>query len=168
MKPFGYLQTKPTFLCREYPPHLIAFFHFHKFTFGPRFRAHFGIRVLNSGFDARHLNGPSIEHAGVYGDDDETVRCCIQALTELLIRDGLPWVQGWLDPQRLLSASDSPLQKKEREDLRAALDQPDVQRVAASYRLFGVEPPNKSAPPNGGPAEHPCNSRVGGGPPSVS
>src|ERR1017187_4079979 len=108
MKPFGYSQTKPTFLCREYPPHLIAFFHFHKFTYGPYIRVHFGIRVLNSKFDAHHLNGPSIERAGEYCDDDESVSHCIQMLTELLIRDGLPWVESWLDPQRLISASDSP------------------------------------------------------------
>jgi len=143
MKPFGYFQTKPTFLCRAYPPHLIAFFHFHKFTFGPRFRVHSGIRVLNSAFEARHLNGPSTEHAGVYGDDDESVSRCIQALTELLIRDGLPWVESWLDPQRLISASDSPLHKDEREDLRSALGGPDMQRVVASYRLFEVGTPNK-------------------------
>jgi hypothetical protein len=150
MKPFGYLQTKPTFLCREYPPHLIAFFHFHKFTFGPRFRVHFGIRVLNSAFEAHHLNGPSIEHAGVYGDDDESVSGCIQMLTELLIRDGLPWVESWLDPQRLISAADSPLQKDERDDLRSALERPDSQRVAVSYELFGVEPSNPQGGANRG------------------
>ena len=141
MKPFGYVQGKPTFLCRAYPPHLIAFFHFHKFTFGPRFRVQFGVRVLNSGFEALGLNGTSLEHAGVYGEEDESVKCCIQMLTELLIREGLPWVESWLDTQKLLRAGDSPLSERDKVALRSALEgQTNPEHVALSCRLSGISP----------------------------
>jgi len=148
MKPFGYVQGKPTFLCRAYPPHLIAFFHFHKFSFGPRFRVQFGIRVVNSGFDALGLNGTSIEHAGVYAEDDESVSRCVQMLTELLIRDGLPWAESWLDTQKLLMDADSPISERDCAELRNALEgHINPEHIALSYRLSGISPPNKSPEP---------------------
>ncbi|PYL97665.1 MAG: hypothetical protein DMF18_01860 [Verrucomicrobia bacterium] len=52
MKPFGYALTKPTFICREYP-HLIAFFHFHKFTFGPQSASILAFACLTARFRLR-------------------------------------------------------------------------------------------------------------------
>lgn len=121
MRPFGYKLTKPTYICSEYP-HVAAFFHFHKYTFGPLFRVHFGIRVLNSSFQAAHLNGPSVD-GGRYADDTQSVQESTRALTELLIRDGLPWVEQWLPEDRLLSDSESPLSEEDRILLAAALEE---------------------------------------------
>jgi hypothetical protein len=147
MKPFGYSLTKPMFLCREYP-HLIAFFCFHKRRIGPCIRVHFGIRVLGSSFDAQHLNGPCINKAGEYGEDDASLDCCAQTLTELLIRDGLPWIESWLDPQKLILESDSPLSQTDKATLRRALEgESDPEHVALSYRLFGMSPPNTALEP---------------------
>jgi len=135
MGPFGYALTKPTFICREYP-HTVAFFHFHKFAFGPQFRVHFGIRVLNSALPAPHLNGPSFS-AGTYRDDEQSTRDCIQTLTELLIRDGLPWIERWMSPEKLVSDSDTPLCEADKVSLRRALTSgPDADHVALSSALL--------------------------------
>ena len=139
MKPFGYTLTKPTFLCREYP-RIIAFFHFHKFSFAPSFRVHFRIRVLNSSFVARHLNGPSFEDAEEYGEDDKSVSHYAQKLTELLIREGIPWVEDWLSPERLVAESRSPLTQDEKSNLLNALSgQANPEYISLSYRLFGIK-----------------------------
>jgi hypothetical protein len=138
LRPFGHELTKPTFICREYP-HLVAFFHFHKFTFGPRFRVHFGIRVLNSDVPAPHLNGPSFS-AGQYRDDDRSMRDCMQTLTELLIREGLPWIDSWISPERLGSDSDTPLCEDDKVSLRSALASgPDADHVALSSSLLRLD-----------------------------
>jgi hypothetical protein len=143
MKPFGYALTKPTFICREYP-HLIAFFHFHKFTFGPQFRVHFGIRVLNSAFPAPALNGP-MPSAGAYREDEQSVRDCIQKLTEMLIRDGLPWVESWLAPEKLISDTASPLSEDDKASLCSALKEgPDSEHLSLSYALLGIKSPNQA------------------------
>ena len=139
MKPFGYTLTKPTFICRAYP-HLIAFFHFHKFSFAPRFRLHVGIRVLNSDFRAPHLNGPTFDDVGEYGEDDESMWNCVQKLTELLISEGLSWVDSWLVPEKLISYSGSPLSEEDKASLRSAIKTgPDPNRVALSYSLLGIK-----------------------------
>jgi hypothetical protein len=140
MKPFGYTLTKPTFLCREYPQ-IIAFFHFHKFSFGPYFRVHFGIRVLNSSFVAQHLNGPHFEDAYEYSENEESVSRLAQKLTELLIREGIPWVEEWLRPERLVADSQSPLAQDEKSSLVSALrGQLNPEHISLSYRLFGIKP----------------------------
>ena len=138
MRPFGYALTKPTFVCREYP-HLAAFFHFHKYTFGPKFRVHFGLRVLNSAFPAPALNGPML-NGGDYTDSEQSVRNCVQRLTELLIGDGLPWVEQWLAPQKLISDSGSPLSEDDRASLRAALDKKaDADCILLSRTLLRLD-----------------------------
>lgn len=146
MGPFGYALTKPTYICREYP-YLIAFFHFHKFTFGPQFRVHFGLRVLNSGFPAPHLNGSSFA-TDAYRADEKSVRDCIQTLTEMVIRDGLPWVESWLAPEKLVSDSASPLCEDDKASLRRALDTgPDSEHLILSYTLLGIKSPNQTLQP---------------------
>jgi hypothetical protein len=139
MKPFGYTLTKPTFICNAYPQ-LVAFFHFHKYSFAPRFRVHFGIRVLNSDFRALHLNGPSSDEGTGYGEDDQSVSTCAQKMTELVINEGLSWVESWLLPEKLISGSGSPLSEEARASLRSAIEKgPDPKRVALSYKLLGIK-----------------------------
>jgi hypothetical protein len=138
LKPFGYALTKPTFICRTYP-NLIAFFHFHKFSSAPRFRLHLGIRILNSDFKAPHLNGPTFDQIEGYAEDDESVRNCVQKLTELLISEGLSWIESWLVPEKLFSDSRSPLSEEDKRSLRNAMKTgPDPKRVSASYDLLGI------------------------------
>jgi hypothetical protein len=138
LRPFGYQHTKPTFICREYP-HLSGFFHFHKYTFGPAFRVHFGIRVLNSAFPAAHLNGPSLD-GGHYADDEQSVRERIQLLSELLIRDGLSWVEHWLSGERLISDPESPLSEDDKLLLSAALEKgPDPANLQISRGVLRLD-----------------------------
>jgi hypothetical protein len=112
---------------------------------------HFGIRVLSSSFDAQHLNGPCITDAGWYGEDDASVGRCAQALTALLIREGLPWIESWLDPQKLTSDSGSPLTEADRASLRSALEgKLEPEHVALSHNLFGMTPPNPASAVDGG------------------
>jgi hypothetical protein len=62
-------------------------------------------------------------------------------LTELLIRDGLPWVESWLDTEKLLRDSDSPLSERDRVALRSALEgQINPEHITLSYRLSGISP----------------------------
>jgi hypothetical protein len=53
-----FVRTKPTFFTWV-GDHVIEFVHLHKFTKGPSFRVHLGIRVINDSFDACALNGPT-------------------------------------------------------------------------------------------------------------
>ena len=139
MEPFGYALTKPTFICKEFPQ-LIGFFHFHKFSFAPSFQLHFGIRLLNSDFPAPHLNGPSFHNLPDYSEDDESVRNCVQKLTELLINEGLSWVEDWVAPEKLISDNRSPLSEHDKAGLKRAVEiGADPKRVALSYRLLGIK-----------------------------
>jgi hypothetical protein len=54
------------------------FFHFHKFTFGLRFRIHLGVRIMNDTFVALALNGPMHEHADRYSEHEEDIQHRIQ------------------------------------------------------------------------------------------
>lgn len=138
MTPFGYALTKSTFISRAHP-FLIAFFHFHKFTFAPSLRLHFGIRVLNSEFPAPELNGPSFSDLPGYSDDDQSVQNCVQKLTEFLISEGLTWTESWLVPEKLISDMRSPLSNEDKASLAAAVKiGPDPKRVALSCRLLGI------------------------------
>jgi hypothetical protein len=99
-----------------------------------------GIRVLNSDFQAPHLNGPTFDQMGEYGEDDESVRNYVQKLTELLISEGLSWIENWLTPEKLISDSGSPLSKEDKASLRSAIKiGPDPKRVALSYSLLGIK-----------------------------
>jgi hypothetical protein len=101
---------------------------------------HFGIRVLNSDCRALHLNGPSFDDVTGYGEDDQSVSTCVQKMTELVINEGLSWVESWLLPEKLISGSGSPLSEEDRASLRSAIETgPDPKRVALSYRLLGME-----------------------------
>lgn len=116
----GFRQTKPTFLIR---PGDIAtgFFHFHKFTFGPCFRIHLGVRVMNGTFDALALNGPIHEHAGQYSEQDKDIKQCIRNMVAYCREQGLPWLQRWSDPRALLKSHGSPLSPEDQRAVSNAL-----------------------------------------------
>jgi hypothetical protein len=134
----GFHQTKPTFLIR--PGDLVTpFFHFHKFTFGPRFRIHLGVRVMNDPFVALALNGPSLEHAGMYSEREDDVQRCIEEMVSYCGTEGLPWLERWSDPKALLEAQGSPLRSDEQQALSNALaGRLNVQAIALSEALLGL------------------------------
>lgn len=120
LEDLGFRQTKPTFVIR--PGDIVAaFFHFHKFTFGPYFRIHLGVRVMNDTFVALALNGPSHEHAGQYSEREEDIQQCIRNMVTYCRTEGLPWLLRWSDPKTLLAAQDSPLHAEDRPALSNAL-----------------------------------------------
>jgi hypothetical protein len=125
LRDVGFHQTKPTFVIR--PGDLVTpFFHFHKFTFGPYFRIHLGVRVMNDTFVALALNGPSHEH-------------CIQEMVSYCRTEGLPWLERWSDPKALLEAQDSPLRSEDQQALSNALaGRFNVQAIALSESLLGT------------------------------
>jgi hypothetical protein len=134
----GFRQTKPTFVIR--PGDIVTpFFHFHKFTFGPYFRIHLGVRVMNDTFVALALNGPSHEHAGQYSENEEDIRQCVQVMATYCRAQGLPWLERWSDPKELLTAKDTPLHPEDREALSNALSgRLNVRAIALSESLLGL------------------------------
>jgi hypothetical protein len=134
----GFRQTKPTFVIRS--GHIVtAFFHFHKFTFGPHFRIHLGVRVMNDTFDALALNGPSHEHAGQYSECEEDIRQCIRNMVAYCRTEGLPWLRRWSDPKTLLAEQDSPLHAEDQQALSNALaGRSNLAAIALSESLLGL------------------------------
>ena len=57
LAPFGLARTKPTYWTRPRES-VVEFVHLHLYTFGPVFRIHLGIHVLNDPRDFVALNGP--------------------------------------------------------------------------------------------------------------
>jgi hypothetical protein len=134
----GFRQTKPTFVIR--PGELLTpFFHFHKFTFGPRFRVHLGVRVMNDAFVALALNGPSLEHAGQYSEREEDIQQCIQKMVGYCRTEGLSWLERWSDPKTLLEAQGSPLHAEDQQALSNALaGRVNLAAIALSESLLGL------------------------------
>lgn len=112
----GFLHTRPTYLVRPLGP-FAQFVHFHKFTFGPHFRVHLGVRVMNGPFDAVALNGPSFEHAGSFDSLEDETLACTKQLISLIEKKGLGWFAVFATADALLSSS-SPLRSEDREALR--------------------------------------------------
>jgi hypothetical protein len=134
----GFLHSKPTWLVRPLDG-FAQFVHFHKFTFGPRFRVHLGIRVMNDPFEAVALNGPSFEHAGRYEADEEETLACTRTLIVLIERDGLPWLSALSDIDGLLQSPRSPLKDRDRQALTDDLaGKQDEARWQVSERLLGL------------------------------
>jgi hypothetical protein len=121
--------------------------HLHLFTFGPLFRVHCGIRVLNDAFDAAALNGPSSDdfrtnpqdtYSLGFADDDASVAKCANEIARFASDVAEPWFERFGDVV-LLVKPDSPLDEQERHSLEQALSgQADLARVEASKQLLGV------------------------------
>ena len=141
----GFRQTKPTFVIR--PGDIVTgFFHFHKFTSGPYFRIHLGVRVMNDTFVALALNGPSHEHAGQYSEREDDIQECVRVMATYCRAQGLPWLERWSDPKALLAAKDTPLHPEDREALSNALSgRLNVQAIGLSESLLGLRSGKTSA-----------------------
>lgn len=118
LKPYGFTRTKATFYTRVLNDR-IEFVHLHKFTFGPRFRAHIGIRFLCDEFEAVALNGPDSDiyrynniYTLEYSEDEESLDPCAAEILAFVIEAGFPWFKKWRDKNLLLNSESSPLTEK--------------------------------------------------------
>ena len=127
----GFLHAKPTFIVRPFEG-FAQFVHFHKFTFGPHFRVHMGVRVMNDPFVAVALNGPSFERAGTYGPDEERSLQCTRQLIALVEKEGLSWFSELSTVEGLLKSSKTPLRERDR---KALLDDMHGRKNEVSWQI---------------------------------
>jgi len=140
LKEIGFLRTKPSFFTRV-RPYWIEFGYLHKFTFGPYFRVHLGIRILNDQNQNISLNGPDSDsirsilyHFPVslfldqmkydfkYGESLQSIDKCAQDMFIFWKKIGLPWFGKWRDSNRLIKSKKSPLSQKEKELLQLLIN----------------------------------------------
>jgi len=63
----------------------------------------------------------------------------------MLIRDGLPWVESWLAPEKLISDTASPLSEDDKASLSSALKEGSAsEQLSLSYALLGIKSPNQA------------------------
>jgi len=116
LKEYGFSRTKKTFYTRVLDDR-IEFVHIHKFTFGPLFRVHIGIRFLCDEFDAVALNGPDSDSyryknknvSMKYWLEEETLDRCANKILAYIKEVGLLWLEKWRNVDLLLTSADSPL-----------------------------------------------------------
>lgn len=142
----GFQRTKPTFFTRP-GRYVLEFVHVHKYTFGPAFRVHLGVRVRTDYFAAAHLNGPSSDGIADPESPDRRLydfdftateanrESCAEAMHQYVATDGQCWFASIENPAALLS-TDSPLAQSARVALQRELEQvstpcvsEDAQRV---------------------------------------
>ena len=145
----GFRRTKPTYFVRRRGV-LVEFLHVHKYSFGPKFRMHMGLRVVTSPKDSTTLNGPASDNWRPTGStgcgrhyelrfhrSDESVERCAQELAAFAVEVAEPWFQRWLDPVSLLGA-ESPLSVSEQLLLREALKAGATEASAATVASLGA------------------------------
>ena len=131
---------RSTFFFRE-AGELIQFLHLHKYTFGPYFRMHVCVRVLNdptsvcvlAGTDDVQLANDRVDF--VYGSDLVSLQACAEAMARFVADFAEPWFVSW--PSEALLSDISFL----RSYVRAALAEhvagmPDEENVRISRALF--------------------------------
>jgi hypothetical protein len=150
LAPLGFTRTKPSFFTR--PGDLVVeFIHIHKYTFGPTFRLHLGIRVLNDAKeDGMHLNGPQID--GVlnaatsrytarfeYGQDAESIAACAALMAETVRLQAEPWFASMRPARQLLESTKSPLSRQSKDALRIAMSGTfNAEAIAISRSRLGL------------------------------
>jgi Domain of unknown function (DUF4304) len=136
LRPLGFERTKPTFFTRQ-GKYVVEFVHLHKYTFGPMFRVHLGVRVRSDQFPAVALNGPAFDTllgGGAVGasrrfefrSDPDAVATCAELLRELIATTGEEWFHEFNKPAGLLSADTSPLSFEAIAALRVAVNGPET------------------------------------------
>ncbi|MBX9902318.1 MAG: DUF4304 domain-containing protein [Burkholderiaceae bacterium] len=149
LKPLGFERTKPTFFTRS-GRYVLEFVHVHKFTFGPEFRVHFGVRVRSDELAGAHLNGPdsgSIAHPEApnrrrynfsFTSSSPSWELCAEAMLECVSVEGLRWFESFTNPIMLLS-SNSPLSAPAMTALKRELEEPSgAQASEATRRALNV------------------------------
>ena len=149
LQPLGFERTKPTFFVRPGNV-LLEFVHVHKYTFGPRFRLHLGVRVRFDQFVAQALNGPAFDGApgtnepGAqarfnYRSDVETIAACAEAMAQTVKTAGNQWFDAMSNPEQLLSIYRSPTTPISIDTMELALNDPRaVVTSPETRRAFNV------------------------------
>ena len=149
LAPLGFQRAKSTFFIRRHQ-WVVEFIHLHKYRFGPFYRVHLGIRVLNDVFSAPALNGPD-SHAYTstespngtqykldFGPDQASIERCSAEIHRWCSEVGVPWFFQFHDSHALLTDAASPLGENEKARLRLAIaGESDPDAVSASSLLFG-------------------------------
>jgi hypothetical protein len=150
LAPIGFQRAKSTFFARRRQL-VVELVHLHKYRFGPCYRIHLGIRVLNDVFPALALNGPD-SHAYIranspngseyvlgFGPDQASIDFCAEEILRWCSEVGVPWFNRFHDPHALLNDDASPLGQHEKARLRLAIGgNSDPDAVSASLLLFGI------------------------------
>jgi len=149
LQPLGFERTKPTFFVRPGKV-VLEFVHVHKYTFGPRFRLHLGVRIRFDQYVAQALNGPAFDgtpgasqpSARIrfnYRSDVETIAACAEAMAQTVETAGTLWFRAMSNPEQLLSIYRSPTTSISVDAMKLALKDPGA--VATSdetRRAFNV------------------------------
>lgn len=129
-----------TFFSRE-SGEVIQFLHLHKYTFGPFFRMHICIRVLNEAKVPCNLSGTSDQALAEqppkfeYGTDVATVQGCADMMADFVESHAEPWFKTWSNEALLSEASF--LRPAVRASLAAHIaGQADEANILASRALF--------------------------------
>jgi hypothetical protein len=146
LKEHGFLRTKSTFYTRLCDDR-IEFIHLHKFTFGPIFRVHIGIRFLCDCFDSVTLNGPDSdryrynkEYSMRFWKEEETLDRCANDILNFVKTIGFDWFDKWKDNNFLLNSSESPLETNLMEqylNMKSELINKGI--CSKSYELLGIK-----------------------------
>ncbi len=135
VKPLGFTR-KSTWFARE-SDLVVQFMYIHKYSFGPYFRLHYGIRVLNDMRTVVALNGPTESQDLEFGVDDDSLEDCAEAMFSLVTTR----VESWFENQTvdILLEADSCLYPHERDALRTAMEgKMDNEAVGRSRELLGL------------------------------
>ncbi|WP_444921578.1 hypothetical protein ACJJID_03965 [Microbulbifer sp. CnH-101-G] len=140
IKKFGFSRIKPKFFVRE-SGLIVEFLHIHKYTFGPCFRMHICIRVLNESLDYIALAGPTERELSEdarfdYGGEIDSVEHCAKVMSDFVVHYAEPWFLKWSD-RTLLLEHNSPLYDDQKIALEAALKGESIsQNVEMSKSLL--------------------------------
>lgn len=143
LRPIGFERTKPTFFTRS-GRFVLEFIHVHKFTFGPSFRVHLGVRVRSDEFAAAALNGPhsdeivdpttSNPYEFSFSTSSADLALCSSAIATFVVTQGLPWLSALDDLTKLLLPESSPLTTSAIAALAREVEDPTVAVASAATR----------------------------------
>jgi hypothetical protein len=133
--PLGFSRTKPTYFTRI-RLYWVEFGHLHKFTFGPYFRIHFGIRIIADNSQSVVLNGPDSDRIRdwryflsnhqkydfKYNSTPGSIDKCVKDMVAFWNEVGEPWFKKWQDPKKLINSKNFPLSLAAKKSLSEALE----------------------------------------------
>jgi hypothetical protein len=123
MKDYGYAR-RSTFFWRE-RGHIIQFIHVHKYSFGPCFRIHVCIRILNDARPSLALMGiSSSEHQRYrnsieFNESEESLEICVNEMKRYVAEVAEPWFES--QTYAAILADETVAFAEERKGLAAAL-----------------------------------------------
>jgi hypothetical protein len=128
---------KSTHFARE-SGHIIQFLHLHKFSFGPHFRMHVCIRVLNDPSHVVALSGITNDACKLSFEDNEaSLNACATQMVAFVSEVAEGWFSQWTE--QALIGPYSPIPLDARHALIRALEgKADPANIAQSRILLGL------------------------------